>query len=239
MRHDIMIDLESVIDSENPPAPPRKPLAEGEEPPFPSPIHWKIVSFGVGVLANHRLRSLKVIEGTEREQLLKFVGGVKSEDRLLTFNGRGFDLPLINHRCFHYGIPWPWYHGSANTDPKYRYKTGSHLDVMDYMADFGSLRRAPSMQALAKSIGLRGKGAMDGGDVAVAWGNDIKLVHQYCLEDVAQQIAIFLRVQLLRGEIDLETYQDAIDHWFNVAAESCPELVKSVNIDKLRLNQQV
>jgi predicted PolB exonuclease-like 3'-5' exonuclease len=77
---------------------------------------------------------------------------------------------------------------------------------MDYVADFGAAR--PSrLDVIAKLCGMPGKMGVEGKDVGpLVHAGRMALVRNYCLCDVAQTAAIFLRVQLLRGELDRDAY---------------------------------
>jgi hypothetical protein len=82
---------------------------------------------------------------------------------------------------------------------------------MDFMSDFGA-SRATSLDTLAKLIGLPGKVGVDGKDVApMVQSGRIAEVYAYCLCDVMQTTALFLRIQLLRGEIDINLYRTAME----------------------------
>jgi hypothetical protein len=128
---------------------------------------------------------------------------------LVTYNGRGFDLPVIVSRCLRHGVPFRHYFQSK--DVRYRFNTAGHFDLMDFMSDFGA-SRATSLDTLAKLIGLPGKVGVDGKDVApMVQSGRIAEVYAYCLCDVMQTTALFLRIQLLRGEIDINLYRTAME----------------------------
>jgi predicted PolB exonuclease-like 3'-5' exonuclease len=77
---------------------------------------------------------------------------------------------------------------------------------MDYLADFGAAKPA-RLDVIAKLCGMPGKVGIEGKDVGpMVHAGRIAEVRNYCLCDVAQTAAVFLRVQLLRGELDRERY---------------------------------
>ena len=127
---------------------------------------------------------------------------------LVTFNGRGFDLPVIATRCLRYGIPLRHYYRTREV--RYRFSPEGHLDLMDYVADFGAAK--PSrLDVIAKLCGMPGKVGVDGKDVGpLVHAGRIQEVRNYCLCDVAQTAGVFLRVQLLRGELEREGYVAAM-----------------------------
>ena len=116
---------------------------------------------------------------------------------VVTWNGRGFDMPVITSRALKHGVPMPWWFSDRNT--RYRYSTDGHFDLMDFLADFGAAKNA-RLDAYAKLVGFPGKVGVDGSQVLpMVHAGKIDEVNAYCLCDVAQTAAIFLRVELLRG----------------------------------------
>src|SRR5690606_15550368 len=62
--------------------------------------------------------------------------------RLVGFNTRGFDLPLLKMRGLKYGVEAPWLFQSGDKWSNYgsRYDTVWHVDMQDCMADYGAAR---------------------------------------------------------------------------------------------------
>lgn len=137
-------------------------------------------------------------DNDERELILAFSRKVDTLTRgsqkpltVVTFNGRGFDLPVLVLRALKYAIPMPWIFRSP--DFLTRYKERAHCDVADAIALFGA-GRMTSLDTLARMIGLPGKVGVDGADVAGLYERgEIDRVVRYCLADVAQTALLFLR----------------------------------------------
>jgi predicted PolB exonuclease-like 3'-5' exonuclease len=93
---------------------------------------------------------------------------------------------------------------------RYRFSAEGHLDLMDYVADFGAAK--PSrLDVLAKLCGMPGKVGVDGKDVGpLVHAGRLSEVRDYCLCDVVQTAGVFLRVQLVRGELGRESYCQAM-----------------------------
>src|SRR6201996_8864290 len=205
-RSHLVLDIETVLD-------PELPIAEGSEVErLPAPPHHQIVV--VGVLwfdVDYKVSRLGVIgEGKDEASTLRdfarFLEDRKPE--LVTYNGRGFDLPVIAARCLRHGVPLRHYYRSR--DVRYRFSADGHLDLMDYVADFGAARPA-KLDIVAKLCGMPGKVGIDGKDVGpMVHAGRIQEVRNYCLCDVAQTAGVFLRVQLVRGEIDRDRYLSAM-----------------------------
>ena len=118
----------------------------------------------------------------------------------MTWNGRGFDLPVLALRSLRHGLSWPWYY--RERDYRYRYSEEGHLDLGDFLADHGAARMT-SLDGAARLIGLPGKEGMDGSQVEGLWNTgQIDALRRYCLSDVAQTAFLFLRQRLLVGQLD-------------------------------------
>ena len=203
----LVLDIETIIDAGLPlPA-----KSEASQALPPSPFH-QVVAIGA-LWLNAACEPIKlgiVGEGkSEGEVLHDFVRFVEERrPELVTYNGRGFDLPVILARCLRHGVPFRYYYQSR--DVRYRFSPQGHLDVMDFMTDHGACRAVP-LDTFAKLIGLPGKVGVDGKDVGpLVHAGRVDEVYAYCLCDVVQTTGVFLRVQLLRGAMDREAYRNAM-----------------------------
>jgi predicted PolB exonuclease-like 3'-5' exonuclease len=125
----------------------------------------------------------------------------------VTWNGRGFDLPVLMLRSLRYGVSAPWYYRKAGY--RYRYSTDKHIDLCDVLADHGATRMT-SLHGAARLIGLPGKDGVDGSQVEALYRTgQIEALRGYCLSDVAQTAFLFLRYRLLAGQLDRSTYTQA------------------------------
>lgn len=202
----MVLDIETVLDPELPIA----TTADAER--LPAPPHHKIVVIGVLLFdKDYEAKRINVFSESKGEAgVLADFARFLDERRpcLVTFNGRSFDLPVIATRCLRYGISLRHYY--AARDVRYRFTADGHLDVMDYLADFGAAKSS-RLDVVAKLCGMPGKVGVDGKDVGpMVHAGRIAEVRNYCLCDVAQTAAVFLRVQLLRGELDRERYVGAM-----------------------------
>lgn len=208
-RSHLVIDIETIIDP-NLPLPVKAESASPSLPP--APFHQVVAIGALWLDANYKPIKLGVVgEGkAEAEILQDFVRFVEERrPDLVSYNGRGFDMPVIVARCLRHGITFRYYFQAS--DVRYRYSAQGHLDLMDYMTDHGATR-AVSLDTLAKLIGLPGKVGVDGKDVGpLVHAGRIDEVNAYCVCDVVQTAGLLLRVQLLRGVIDRDGYRDAME----------------------------
>lgn len=213
----LVIDLETVPDPDLPAPPKKRGSKKGDDFP-PIPCH-RIVAIGAALLdAFGRLRRIWIVGeesgGAELDMLTALVTWLNLQLAQRTglvlagWNTRGFDMPVIAARCLRHGLAFPWYYEPHGA----RYRYGDrHLDVMDFLADQWATKPC-SLDLAAKLIGMPGKLDCTGASVAkmVAEGR-LDDVRAYCMQDVAQTTALFLRTQLLRGELDHEGYVIAME----------------------------
>jgi hypothetical protein len=204
----LVLDIETVIDPELPIG----TKVEQQPPSLPPPPFHQVVVIGL-LWMDAAYKVIRVgaigLPKDERQILLDFVKFVEDKrPDLVTYNGRGFDMPVIASRCMKHGVPFKHYFQTQ--DVRYRFSAAGHFDLMDYMSDFGAAR-AVSLDTMAKLIGLPGKVGVDGKDVGpMVHAGRIAEVEAYCLCDVAQTTGLFLRVQLIRGQLDLAGYRAAM-----------------------------
>lgn len=227
----LVLDIETILD-------PELPIAESSEAErLPAPPHHKVVVIGVLSMGEgHEPRKLGCIgEGKDERGILSDFAKFLEERRptMVTFNGRGFDMPVIAARCFRHGIPLRHYY--ASRDVRYRFSPDGHLDLMDYLADHGAAKPA-KLDILAKLCGLPGKVGVDGKDVGpLVHAGRIQEVRDYCLCDVVQTAGVFLRAELLRGELARERYCDAMSKLIQLIDKDPRVAPVALGLDRARL----
>ena len=121
---------------------------------------------------------------------------------LVSFNGRGFDLPVLELQALRHRTSAPRYFGERNG---LRVRFGRHCDLYDWFINNGATRLRGGLDLVAKLVGLPGKGEVSGGDVQVLWERgQWEQIHRYCRDDVLQTYFLFLRVEHLRGRVSDE-----------------------------------
>jgi len=137
--------------------------------------------------------------------------------KLVSWNGSGFDLPVLHYRSLIHGVPASRYWDMGENDREFRYSNyisryhTRHIDLMDLLAKYNPRANAP-LDELAKLCGFPGKLGMDGGQVWPAWqAGRADEVRAYCETDVVNTWLVYCRFRLLRGELDQTAYQAEID----------------------------
>lgn len=132
--------------------------------------------------------------------------------QLVSWNGSGFDLPVLHHRALLHGIAAPRYWEWGDDDREFRYNNylgryhTRHLDLMDVLAGYQPRAAAP-LDAMARLCGFPGKLGMDGSAVAAAVAEGrLAEVRAYCETDVLNTYLLYQRFRLMRGVIAAAEY---------------------------------
>jgi hypothetical protein len=158
--------------------------------------------------------SLGTAKDGERDLVKRFFDGVdKYTPQLVSWNGSGFDLPVLHYRALMHGIVASRYWDLGEDDREFkfnnylaRYHT-RHIDLMDLLASYQNRAFAP-LDEIAQLNGLPGKLGMDGSKVWDAWREGkIEAIRDYCETDVANTYLLFLRFQRMRGTLTPEGFE--------------------------------
>ena len=126
----------------------------------------------------------------------------------VTFNGRGFDLPVLELSAFRYGIelgPWFNNNGPSYLQPRNRYNNKSHIDLLDILSNYGAARLHGGLDLCSTLLGKPGKLKTRGHMVQDIWNQGGKeRIDDYCLCDVLDTYFVFLRTRVLTGEVTIE-----------------------------------
>ncbi|UOO93234.1 3'-5' exonuclease [Vitreoscilla stercoraria] len=163
---------------------------------------------------------------SEASILIKFFGLIERyTPQLVSWNGSGFDLPVLHYRSMIHGISAAryWDLGEGDFADSRDFKWNNyisryqmrHCDLMDVLALYNGRANAP-LDQMAKLCGFPGKMGMDGSQVWPAYQEGrIQEIRDYCETDAANTYLMFLRFQLLRGALQKPTYQAEIERLYN------------------------
>lgn len=140
----------------------------------------------------------------------------KHTPQLVSWNGSGFDLPVLHHRAMLHGVAAPryWEQGDDDRDFKYnnylsRYHS-RHIDLMDVLSAYQGRAFAP-LDAMSRLCGFGGKLGVDGSKVYESFCNHQgEAVRAYCETDVVNTYLLYCRFRLLRGELSAEQYSEEL-----------------------------
>ena len=164
-----------------------------------------------------RVRSLGSLDDAEPKLIQDFYRIIERyTPQLVSWNGGGFDLPVLNYRALIHGINAArfWEMGDEDRDFKWnnylsRYHT-RHLDLMDHLAMYTGRANAP-LDDLAKLCGFPGKMGVDGSQVwSLYQEGRLQEIRDYCETDVVNTYLVYCRYQLLRGRLTRDAYDAEI-----------------------------
>ncbi len=159
----------------------------------------------------------------EGEIIQRFFDGIeKFTPQLVSWNGGGFDLPVLHYRGLLHGVAAPryWDLGDGSYADSREFKWNNyigryhtrHLDLMDLLALYQPRANAP-LDELAKLMGFPGKLGMDGGRVWEAWQEGRQAeIRDYCETDVVNTYLVYNRFRRLRGELTANEEAAELDH---------------------------
>jgi predicted PolB exonuclease-like 3'-5' exonuclease len=150
----------------------------------------------------------------EAEIIQRFFDGIeKYTPQLVSWNGGGFDLPVLHYRGLVSGVRAPRYWDTGDDDRDFRYNNYisryhmRHCDLMDLLALYQS-RAVASLDEIAQLLGLPGKLGMSGSRVWQAWrAGQLADIRNYCETDVVNTYLVFLRFQAMRGALTRDEYR--------------------------------
>lgn len=160
-----------------------------------------------------RVWSLGDVESSEEDLLKRFYSGIERyTPTLVSWNGSGFDLPVIHYRSLLYPINAEHYWESGENDSSFRYNNylsryhERHTDLMDVLAAYSPRANAP-LEEIASLCGFPGKMGMSG---AIVWDNylegNIGSIRDYCETDVLNTYLVYLNYQRNKGMLDQTQY---------------------------------
>ncbi|MGH7819167.1 MAG: ribonuclease H-like domain-containing protein [Candidatus Binatia bacterium] len=182
---------------------------------FPVSFHVP-VSIAIGsVTAEHVLESIETLarDDYSEERLVRDFWDRVERFRgcLVSFNGRNFDLPVLELQAFRHGCPAPRYF-NEKYGHRYRHSQEHHYDLYEFITNSGMYRVRGGFDLLQRLVGLPGKGAIDGSKVQELWeAGRLAEIHRYCERDVLQTYYLFLRIELVRGRLTPERYGELLE----------------------------
>ncbi len=184
--------------------------------------------------ADYRLLDLSVLDAPQfRPHVITrhfWTGWTKYErPTLVSFNGRGYDLPLLELAAFRYGLSVPpWFNVEARNyeQARNRYNIDAHIDLYDLLSNFGAMRLAGGLNLVANLIGKPGKTGIDGSKVQdMHDAGEVLAINDYCRCDVLDTYFVFLRSRVLLGKLKLDEEQKLVSEvktWLESKSEAIP-----------------
>ena len=170
--------------------------------------------------------SLGEEDSPEQELIQRFFDGLdRFTPTLVSWNGGGFDLPVLHYRALVHGVQAPRYWETGKEDQSFRWNNylsrfhERHTDLMDVVAGYQPRANAP-LDEIATLLGFPGKMGMSGAKV---WDNyqagDIRGIRNYCETDVLNTYLVYLRFELIRGHLMPDAYEQECQRLRDMLAE--------------------
>jgi predicted PolB exonuclease-like 3'-5' exonuclease len=140
----------------------------------------------------------------------------KHAPQLVSWNGGGFDLPVLHYRGLRHGVEASKYWDLGEDDREFKWNNYisryhmRHLDLMDLLAMYSPKNNAP-LDAMAKLCGFPGKLGMDGSQVYAQYlAGQTEDIRRYCETDVMNTYLVYCRFQKMRGGLTEAEYEQEI-----------------------------
>ena len=176
----------------------------------------RIVAISVALRTRDSFKvwSLGDLESPEAELIERFYNGIeKYTPTIVSWNGKGFDLPVLHYRALLHGITASRYWETGENDNSFRWNNylsryhARHTDLMDVLAGYEPRAFAP-LDEIASMLGFPGKMGMSGAKVWDEYqAGNLEGIRNYCETDVANTYLVYLRFEMIRGHITPGEYQ--------------------------------
>jgi len=212
---------------------------------LPIPFHQVVAISAVIADEFGKFDRVSSMQGeSEKEMIKSFLGFIDSKQpKLVSFNGRAFDMPMLMIRAMKYNLSCSAYFEKENRELnknkwdnyRSRYSDRFHVDLMDHIGEFGAVRGL-KLDLLCKMMGLPGKYDVHGDEVTTLYYQDeIQKIKEYCESDVLNTYWLYLKYELLKGNIILKDYINIIENF----AEKLEEKKSYTKIFKSYIQKEI
>ncbi len=188
--------------------------------PFPRQMFHKVVSISI-LIADiiekngyeyyklNKIGTISSLDNSEEEITKKFFEYLcKHTPRIVDYNGRTFDLPVMKYRAMKYNLSLPQLFRAGDKWNNYNVKGcfNWHCDLLDALSDCGASCRC-KMNEVCAILGIPGKIGVDGSKVSEMYDEGrLKEIDNYCETDVLNTYLIYLNYMLMVGSITKEDF---------------------------------
>lgn len=132
----------------------------------------------------------------------------KTFSRLVSFNGKNFDLPVLKYAAMKNDVEAAWLYKSGDKWNNYNQKFSLdwHCDLADAFSDFGASAKV-KMNELCAAFALPGKIGVDGSMVTELFDqNRLQEIRDYCETDVINTYLLYLTYQHHNGSMSRDSF---------------------------------
>jgi len=185
----------------------------------------RIVAISVALRKDDSFKvwSLGDINSEEPELIKRFFAGIeKYTPTLLSWNGSGFDLPVLHYRALRHQVQAKRYWETGSRDKNFRFNNylsrfhDRHIDLMDVLSGYQPRGRA-SLDKIASMLGFPGKLGMSGDMVWPCWlEGKLQEIRDYCETDVLNTYLVYLSFEFMRGNLT----ENELNDEYTIVSES-------------------
>jgi len=199
----------------------------------------RVIAISVVLRQGNRFKvwSLGSAESSESELIQRFFDGIdRYRPTMVSWNGSGFDLPVLHYRAMRHAVVAPRYWDVGEDDRDFKWNNyisryhWRHTDLMDVLAAYQPRANVP-LDEMATLIGLPGKMGMSGAKVWDSYlEGDVDGIRNYCETDVLNTYLVYLRFELIRGHLSEVQYKQECELVVeSLKAENKPHLTEFLN----------
>ena len=180
----------------------------------------KIVAISVVLKTKDNLKvwSLGEPDSDEKELITRFFEGIERyTPTIVSWNGSGFDLPVLHYRSLLHSVVAQRYWENGEDDQSFKWNNylsrfhSRHTDLMDVLSGYMPQAKAP-LDEIATILGFPGKMGMSGDKVWDCYhAGEIEAIRNYCETDVLNTYLVYLRYELVRGRLTENAYEQECD----------------------------
>jgi 3'-5' exonuclease len=206
----------------------------------------RIVAISVVVRCNEWIKVWSLGENADEKNIIErfFAGIERYKPTLVSWNGSGFDLPVLHYRALFHGIVSKRYWENGEKESEYKWNNylsryhSRHTDLMDVLAAYQSRAYAP-LNEISLILGFPGKMGMAGDLVWQKFQeNELDSIRNYCETDVLNTYLVYLKFQTIRGQISPEESEQDILRLQNFLRQSeKPHLLEFLEIWQNEIQQ--
>lgn len=158
----------------------------------------------------------------ERSLIQAFLDYInKKQPKLVSYNGRGFDIPMLLLRAMQYRLSASAYFEENNPqfnknkweNYRQRYCERFHLDLLEALGNYGAVRNL-KLDVLANLVGFPGKYNTSGDMVLdMYYAGNLEQIDTYCQSDVLNTYGLYLNYEILKGNLSVQDYIMILEQW--------------------------
>ena len=155
------------------------------------------------------IRSGGDLESLEADLVKGFFSHLKKNfSRLVSFNGKNFDLPVLKYAAMKHNVEAAWLYklGDKWNNYNQKFSLDWHCDLADAFSDFGASSKV-KMNELCAALNLPGKIGVDGSMVSELYDqNRLEEIRNYCETDVINTYLLYLTYQHHNGSMAKDSF---------------------------------